>query len=150
MLLRCSGEEDLLGVGGDDAVEAELAGVLGAQFEEKTGAVAGFDIDDIDEAHVGSAVEVGCVGDVLDGGLYFAEAVVLRNDRDVSKVGSGAGGVGGVDVGCGTAVAEGVGLELLIEQGCRGGCGGGAMRVGGGSGCCFLYGCGSGGFGAGS
>jgi hypothetical protein len=33
-LLRCSSEEDLLGVGGDDAVEAELAGVLGAQLEE--------------------------------------------------------------------------------------------------------------------
>ena len=30
VLLRCSGEEDLLGVGGDDAVEAKLSGVLGA------------------------------------------------------------------------------------------------------------------------
>jgi hypothetical protein len=150
MLLRCAGEEDLLGVGGDDAVEAELASVLGAQLEEKAGAVAGLDIDDIDEAHVGCAVEVGGVGDVLDGGFEFAEAVVLRNDGDVAKVGSCAGGVGGVDVGCGAAVAEGVGLELLIEQRYGDGCRGGVMGVGCGGGCScgFLYGWGgSGGFG---
>ena len=84
---------------GDDTVEAELAGVLGAQLEEEAGAVAGFDVDDIDEAHVRGAVEVGGVGDVLDGGFEFAEAVVLRDDGDVAKVSSGACGVGGVDVG---------------------------------------------------
>jgi len=54
-------------VRGDDAVEAELADVLTAEFEEQAGAVAGFGIDDVDETHEGGAVEVGCVGDVLDG-----------------------------------------------------------------------------------
>lgn len=137
-------------MGGDYAIEAELAGLLGAQLEEEAGAVAGFDIDDIDETHVGGAVEVGGVGDVLDGGFDFAEAIVLRDDGNVAKVGSGAGGVGGVDVGCGAAVAEGVGLELLIEERCGGGCRGGAMRMGGGSGCGFFYGYGSGGFCSGS
>ena len=91
---------------------------------------------------------MGGVGDVLDGGFEFAEAVVLRNDGDVAKVGSGACGVCGVDVGCGTAVAEGVGLEFLIEERGRSWCRGGAMRVGCGGGCGFLYGWGgSGGFG---
>jgi hypothetical protein len=69
VLLRCSSEEDLLGVCGYDAIEAELACVLSAQLEEEAGAVAGFDIDYIDEAHVGCAVEMSCVGDILDCGF---------------------------------------------------------------------------------
>ena len=54
---------------GDDAVEAELTDVLTAKLEEQAGAVAGFGVDDVDEAHEWSAVEVGCVGDTLDGGF---------------------------------------------------------------------------------
>ena len=55
-LLRGAGEEDLLGVGGDDAVEGELTGVFAAEFEEEAGAVAGFGIDDVDEVHARGAV----------------------------------------------------------------------------------------------
>ena len=124
-LLGGAGEEDLLGVGGDDAVEGELAGVLAAEFEEEAGAVAGVGIDDIDELHLGGAVEVGGVGDALDGGLDVAEAVGLGDDGDVAQGGAGAAGVGGVDVGRGAAVAEGVGLQVFIEEWglrCGGGC----------------------------
>ena len=57
-------------------------------------------------------------------GLMFAEAVVLGDDGDVAESGSGASGVGGVDVGGGAAVAEGVGFQVFIEEGGLG-CGGG-------------------------
>ena len=115
-LLRGAGEEDLFGVGGDDAVKGELADAVAAKFEEEAGAIAGFCVDDIDELHFGSAVEVSGVGDALDGGLDVAKAVVLSDDGDVAEGGSGASGVGGVDVGGGSAVAEGVGLEVFIEK----------------------------------
>src|SRR6266478_5421171 len=103
---------------GDDAVEGELAGVLAAEFEEEAGAVAGVGIDDVDELHLRGAIEVGCVGDALDGRLDIAEAVSLRDDGDVAEGGSCASGVGGVDVGCGAAVTQGVGLQFFIEEGC--------------------------------
>ena len=146
-LLGRAGEEDLLGVGGDDAVEGELAGVLAAEFEEEAGAVAGVGIDDVDELHLWGAIEVGGVGDALDGGFDVAETVVLGDDGDVAQGGAGASGVGGVDVGGGAAVAEGVGLQVFIEEwGLRGGGGGGTAvsgrRVAGGG---FLY-CGGGGW----
>ena len=67
-----AGEEDLVGVGGDDAVEGELAGGLAAEFEEEAGAVAGFGVYGVNEVHAGLVVEVGGVGDVLDGGFELA------------------------------------------------------------------------------
>ena len=86
MLLLCgAGEEDLFGVGGDDAVEGELAGVLAAEFKEEAGTVAGLCVDDVDELHLGGAIEVGCVGDALDGGFDVAERVGLGDDGDVAK-----------------------------------------------------------------
>jgi hypothetical protein len=115
-LLCRAGEEDLVGVRGDDAVEAELASVLASEFEEQAGAVAGLGVDDVYEVHERSAVEVGRVGDTLNGWLELAEAVVLRNDGDVAESCSRTRGVGGVDVGGGAAVAEGVGLELFVGQ----------------------------------
>lgn len=126
-LLRGAGEEDLFGVGGDDAVEGELADVLAAKFEEEAGTVAGLGVDDIDELHPGGAVEVSGVGDALDGGLDFAEGVGLRDDGDITQGCAGAAGVGGVDVGWIATVAEGVGLQLLVEQGHRRRSGGGGV-----------------------
>jgi hypothetical protein len=96
-LLGCAGEEDLFRVGGDDAVEGELTGVFAAEFEEETGSIAGFGVDDIDEVHARSAVEVGGVGDALDGGFEVAHAVGLSDDSDVTELGAGASGVGGVE-----------------------------------------------------
>src|ERR1700748_1498929 len=84
-LLSGSGEEDLLGVRGDDAIEGELAGVLAAEFEEEAGAVAGVGIDGVDELHFGGAIEVGRVGDALDGGLDVAETVGLSDDGDIAQ-----------------------------------------------------------------
>ncbi len=145
-LLRCACEEDLLGVGGDDAVEGELTRVLTAEFEEETGAVAGVGIDGVDELHLRGAIEVGCVGDALNGWLEVAETVVLRDDGDVAQGSACAAGVGRVDIGCSAAVAQSVGLQIFIqERRLRRGGGGGATRPG----CCggrFLYcGCGCGG-----
>jgi hypothetical protein len=115
-LLCCASEEDLFGVGGDDAVEGELAGVLAAEFEEEAGAVAGFGIDNVDELHLGRTIEMGGISDALNGGFDVAEAVGLRDDSDVTQCGAGAAGVGGVDVGCRAAVAQGVSLQFFIQQ----------------------------------
>jgi hypothetical protein len=131
-------------VGGDDAVEGELAGVFAAELEEEAGAIAGFGIDDVDEVHARSAVEVVGVGDALDGWFEFAHAVGLSDYCDVTELGAGASGVGGVDVGGGSAVAEGIGFQLFIHErlgwwwrrrglaGCRvsGGRGSGFLRRG--------------------
>jgi hypothetical protein len=140
-LLRGAGEEDLFGVSGDDAVESELAGVLSAKLEEEAGAVAGFGVDDVDELHLWGAVEVGRVGDALEGGFDFAEGVGLRDDGDITQGCAGAAGVGGVDIGCVATVAQGVCLQLLVEQRhrrrtgacgavCAGGRGSGFLRCG--------------------
>jgi hypothetical protein len=95
---------------------------------------------------------MGGVGDALDGRLDVAEAVVLRDDGDVAQGSAGAAGVRRVDVGCGAAVAEGVGLQLLVEKRLlrRGRGGDGAARPGGGCGCgLFDGGRGCGGLGCG-
>ena len=70
---------------------------------------------------------MGCVGDALDGGFQVTQAVGLGHDGDVSQGCSCACCVGGVDVGCGSAVAEGVCLEFFVEQ--RYGRGGGSCRM---------------------
>ena len=131
--MRGAGEEDLFGVRGDDAVEGELTGVFAAEFEEEAGTVAGLGVDYVDEVHAGGAIEMGGVGDALDGGLEVAERVGLGDDGDVAQGGAGASGVGGVDVCRVAAVAEGVGPEVFIEQRSLRGWGGlcGAMGRGG-------------------
>jgi hypothetical protein len=134
-----AGEEDLLGVGGDDAVEGELARVLAAEFEEEAGAVAGVGIDGVDELHFRGAIEVGGVGDTLNRGLEVAETIVLRDDGDVAEGSAGAAGVGGVDVGCGAAVAQGVSLQLFVEERRLRRCGGGGTAGTSGCGSGFLY-----------
>jgi len=58
-----AGDEGLLGVGGGEGVEGELAAVFGAELEEEAGAVGVVGVDGVDETHPGSAVEVAFVGD---------------------------------------------------------------------------------------
>src|SRR5581483_11670429 len=53
-----AGDEGLLGVGGCQGVEGELAAGTGAELEEQAGAVGVIGVDGIDEAHPGGAVEV--------------------------------------------------------------------------------------------
>jgi len=71
-LLNSSGDELLLGVGGDELVESELAGGLSAELEEEAGAVAGVGVDGVDKAEPGSAVEVAGVGDARESDLQLA------------------------------------------------------------------------------
>ncbi len=61
------GEEGLLGVGGGEGVEGELAGGLGAEFEEELGAAGGVGVYGVDGDEAGGAVEVGGVGDGEEG-----------------------------------------------------------------------------------
>jgi len=61
------GEEGLLGWGGGEVVESELAGGLGAEFEEESGAAGGVGVYRVDGTEPGGAVEVGCVGDGEEG-----------------------------------------------------------------------------------
>jgi hypothetical protein len=61
------GEEDLLGVAVGDGVEGELAGGLGAEFEEEVGLAGGVGVYGVDGTEPGSAIEVGGVGDGEEG-----------------------------------------------------------------------------------
>jgi hypothetical protein len=80
-------------VGGDNAVEGELARVLAAEFEEEAGAVAGVGIDGVDELHLRGAIEVGWVGNALNRGFEVAETIVLGDDGDVAQGGACTPGV---------------------------------------------------------
>ena len=71
-LLYNAGDEGLFGLGGDEAVEGELAAGLGAELEEEAGAVAPVGVDYVDGAEPGGAVEVGGVGDGAERDLEFA------------------------------------------------------------------------------
>ena len=57
------GEEGFSDFAVGEGVEGELAGGLGAEFEEKAGAAAGGGVDGVEEAEARGAVEVGGVGD---------------------------------------------------------------------------------------
>jgi hypothetical protein len=50
-----------------EGVEGELAGGLGAEFEEEVGAAGGVRVDGVDGAEPGGAVEVGGVGEGEEG-----------------------------------------------------------------------------------
>jgi hypothetical protein len=66
---------------------------------------------------------MGGVGDALDNRFDFAETVCLRNDRDVMQSGASALGVGRVDIGCSATIAQGIRLQLLVQEWLRCRCG---------------------------
>ena len=111
-----AGDEGLLGLGGDEAVEGELAGGLGAELEEEAAAVAPVGIDDVDETEPGGAVEVGGVGDRGERDLELAGGEALGDEGDVDGAAVGDGGFGGVDEGREASVAEGVAVDFLVGE----------------------------------
>jgi hypothetical protein len=112
-----AGHEGLLGLGGSEGVERELAAVPGAELEEQAGAVGVVGVDGVDEAHPRDAVEVAFVGDGRERNLERASGKALRNDGDAHGRAAGRDKRSGVDEGGQAAVAEGVAGDLLILKG---------------------------------
>lgn len=115
-LLGSAGKENLLRVRGNNAVEGKLADVLAAQLEQEAGAIAAISIDSVNELHLRSAIEMCRIGDVLDDRFNLAESVCLSHDRNVAQSSARSVGVRRVDIGCRAAIAERVGLQLLVQQ----------------------------------
>jgi len=120
LLLDGGGEEDLLGRGGGEGVEGELAGGLRAEFEEEIDAAGSVGVDGVDEAEPGGAVEVGGVGDGEEDEVELAccagcsGCIGLGDEGQVDGTAGGEGRFGGEDVGGGGGVGEGVGEELGV------------------------------------
>ncbi len=114
-LLDEAGGEGGFGLGGDEAVEGELAAVVGAEFEEDAGAVAGVGVNDVDGAIPGDAVEVAGVGDGVEGDLELAGGQALGDEGDVDRAAGGYGGLRRVGEGGQAAVGELVAVELLVR-----------------------------------
>ena len=123
----------MLGLGGGEGVEGELASVVGAELEEQAGAAGVVGVNGVDEAHPGGAVEVAFVGDGGERGLELARGKTLRDDGDAYRGANGSDERGRVDEGGQAAVAEGVAGDLLVGEGERSGSrwGSGVVRGGG-------------------
>ena len=120
-------DEGLLGLGGGEGVEGELAAVAGSELEQEAGAVGVVGVDGVDEAHPGSTVEVAFVGDGGERGLELAGGKALRDEGDAHRRTARSDEGGRVDEGGQAAVAERVAGDLLVGEGERSG--GGSGRV---------------------
>ena len=105
----------MFGFGSGEAVEGELAGGLGAEFEEEAGAVGPVRVDYVDGAEPGGAVEVGGVGDGGECDLELAGRETLGDEGEIDGAAVGYGRFDGVDEGGEAAVGEGGAGELVVD-----------------------------------
>ena len=83
------GDEELLGLAAQYAVEGELALGCAAQLEEQFAAIVGQGIHGVDEPHARGLVQVRAVGHVLQEHQHVAVEVGLGDERDKLLLGQG-------------------------------------------------------------
>ena len=108
----------MLGLCGGEGVEGELAGGLGAELDEESGAAGGVGVYGVDGEEPGGAVEVGRVGDGEEGEVELGGGCVGLGDQgQVDGAVGGEGELCGEDVGGWSGGGEGVGEELDVGEG---------------------------------